>query len=580
MKHITQASTILICAVVLLGCKAEIASSQDVQNTTPNVFKSNGPSSSESARARRSDLFEIVGTVQYKNIEGGFYAIVGDDGKKFNPINLPKSFRKDGLKVKVTARLKTETVSFRMYGAMIEIVNITTQARHRYLLLDSRMIDKTENARLVLGRIQKHKDNPLFGEDKPWEKRFDNLYANVMYDEEEKTYKCWYSPFIVDDSARGMTLKQRTQAEYDPPNNREMAICYATSKEGISWVKPELGRVAYDRSKATNILWRGIGEQGEHWEGPHGTGIFRDLRDPDPKRRYKAFLKAEILSVAFSADGIEWSPAITCPEADSAGDTHNNAFWAPTLGEYVGITREWGRTFGRQVARTSSVDFVNWTKSEVVLEGLDKGHQTYAMPVFYHGGVYLGLVAIHDQEADRVWTELTWSPDTIKWHRVSAGTPLIPNAQREGDYDWGCVYASACPVFLEKEIRLYYGGSDGYHFGWRNGFFCLATLRPDGFAGYTQIRPGKPATITTTPIVHDKGTLRLCADVDPKGYVKVRVFDDHHTLLAESEPLNGTITDEQVTWQNAFSFDRLETKSATIQFELQDATVYSFCFLR
>jgi len=450
--------------------------------------------------------------------------------------------------------------------------------RDRYLLLDSRIIASAENAELTLGKVQKHAANPLFEEDKPWEKRFDNLYANVIYDEQENIYKCWYSPFIIDISSKGMTLQQRKEIEYDPPA-REMAICYATSKDGIKWVKPELGLVEYEGSKATNILWRGIGDKGVLSEGPHGTGIFKDVREPDPKRRYKAILKAEILSVAFSADGIHWGKAITCPEADSAGDTHNNAFWAPTLGKYVGITREWGKPFGRQVARTSSEDFLNWRKCKIVLEGLDKNYQTYAMPVFYHGGVYLGLVAIHDQDADRVWTELTWSPDTITWNRVLPGTPLIPNSEKEGDYDWGCVYAAACPVFLKDEIRLYYGGSDGHHNIWRNGFFCLATLRPDGFAGYKQIEPNKPAKITTTPIVHRKGTLRLCADVGQKGYVKVRVFDERNGLLAESEPLKGNLSDKKITWRDGFSFDQLAKKPAQIQFEFQDATIYSFCFI-
>ncbi len=81
----------------------------------------------------------------------------------------------------------------------------------RYLLLDSRIIDNIENAKLTIGKAQKYKGNPLFEEDKPWEKRFDNLYANVIYDEEEEIYKCWYSPFIVDNSALGMTLEERRQ---------------------------------------------------------------------------------------------------------------------------------------------------------------------------------------------------------------------------------------------------------------------------------------------------------------------------------------------------------------------------------
>jgi hypothetical protein len=450
--------------------------------------------------------------------------------------------------------------------------------RNRFLLLDDRIIENTENAKLTIGRVQKDKRNPLFEEDKPWEKRFDNLYANVLYDEQEKIYKCWYSPFIVDYSAKAMTLQERNTKPYEGHSEREMAICYATSKDGIKWVKPELGLVEYQGTKATNILWRGTGERGKVWHGPHGSGIFKDLRDPDPKRRYKAILKAEILSVAFSPDGIHWSPAITCPEADSAGDTHNNAFWAPTLGKYVGITREWGEAFGRQVARTSSTDFLKWSKCKIVLEGLDKNYQTYAMPVFYHGGVYLGLVAVHDQQADRVWTELTWSPDTVTWHRVLPSTPLIPNSEKQGDYDWGCVYAAACPVFLEDEIRLYYGGSDGYHFGWRNGFFCLATLRPDGFAGYTQIKSGQPALITTTPIVLQKQTLCVSADVEQAGYVKVRVFDECSELLAESEPLSGSFSDKKVTWREGFSPVQLGSKPVKIQFEFRNAAIYSFSF--
>jgi len=450
--------------------------------------------------------------------------------------------------------------------------------RQRYLLLDARVVDRTENARLTIGTVQKHEANPLFGEDKPWEKRFDNLYANVIFDAEAGLYKCWYSPFIVDRSALGMTLEERKQKRYRAPGNREMAICYATSKDGLAWAKPELGLVAYEGSKATNILWRGSGDRKELWGGPHGSGIFKDLREPDPERRYKAFLKAEILSVAFSADGVHWGPAIACPEADSAGDTHNNAFWAPTLGSYVGITREWGQAFGRQVARTSSADFVRWSKSEVVLEGLDKGHQTYAMPVFYHGGVYLGLVAIHDQEADRVWTELTWSPDTVTWHRVLPGTPLIANSEKEGDYDWGCVYAAACPVFLKDEIRLYYGGSDGKHTSWRNGFFCLATLRPDGWSGYEPVDSDRPAVIETTPVACTGKGLRICADVKKNGYVKIELLDSDHQLLAEGELITKTVTDGLVRWKGGFSFEKLKANEIELRFELRDSKLYSFSF--
>ncbi len=447
--------------------------------------------------------------------------------------------------------------------------------QRRYLLLDARVVEGVENAELVLGPVKKHRANPLFGEDKPWEQRFDNLYANIAYDDEESTYKCWYSPFIVDNSSKAMTLQQRQQVKYRAPRNREMAICYAASEDGFTWNKPELGLVEYDGSRANNILWRG-GEDKAPRGGPHGSGILRDLRDSDPNRRYKAFLKSETLSVAFSADGIRWDPAIACPEANSAGDTHNNAFWAPTLGRYVGITRTWNKSFRRQVARTSSDDFVKWEKTRLVLEGSDSNQQTYAMPVFFHGGVYIGLLAIHDQEAERVWAELAWSPDTQQWHRVLPGTPLIPNSVDEGDCDWGCVYPAACPVFLDDEIRLYYGGSDGLHTSWRNGFLCLATLRPDGFAGYRPTDAASPALVTTAPVFDSGAPLRVSADIADGGELVVRVLGKGRQVVAESEPLTATVSDALVRWRDDVGLGASRAGRGRLQFAFENATVYSF----
>ena len=443
----------------------------------------------------------------------------------------------------------------------------TPMKRPRFLLLDSRIIETAENAKLTLGKTVKSKHNPLMAEDKPWEKRFDNLYANVLYDKEDRLYKCWYSPFIVDNSAKGMTLDQRRKTRYQPPRGREMAICYAVSKDGIKWEKPELGLVEFEGSKQNNIVWR----------GPHGAGVFKDLHDPDPARRYKTLFKGGRISVAFSADGIHWGKAILCPEADVAGDTHNNALWAPTLGKYVGITRTWGKQ-GRQVARTESDDFLRWTKAKVILEGADKGHQTYAMPVFFHGGVYLGLVAIIYPKGDRVWAELTWSPDTVQWNRICPGTPLIANSEKEMAYDWGCVYAGAYPVFLEDEIRIYYGGSDWHHGNWRNAFLCMATLRPDGFASYEPIKSSHPALITTTVVVCAGDKLRISADVRKGGSIKVTVLDKQKKDLAEGEPITRTVTDAAVRWNMGFTLKGLNGKELRLRFELRDARLYSFTF--
>ena len=127
MKQIITALLILTCAVALIGCKDDSDSSKKTPDTEPNVSEPNESPSAESPTVSPADTFEIQGTVVYKNIEGGFFAIDSDDGSKYDPINLPESFRKDGLKVKVTARRRIDAMSLHMYGAIIEVVNITAQ---------------------------------------------------------------------------------------------------------------------------------------------------------------------------------------------------------------------------------------------------------------------------------------------------------------------------------------------------------------------------------------------------------------------------------------------------------------------
>ena len=432
----------------------------------------------------------------------------------------------------------------------------------KYLALDSRVVESTENARLRVGMATKYEGNPLFVEDKPWEPRFDNLYANVLYDEEEGLYKCWYSPFIRDPAVTETPREQQGEMRYRP-HDRVMGVCYATSKDGFHWDKPLMDIREFDGRKSNLVDI-----------GPHGAGVFKDLRETDPARRYKMFFVEGTMCVSFSPDGLHWGEPIACPQIDAKGDTHNNALWAPELGNYVAITRLWDKV--RQVGRTESADFVHWTKAEVVLQGQEKHLQTYAMPVFRHAGVYVGLPVIFNTKTDRAHTELAWSPDTITWHRVNPGTPLIPNAEEEGAYDWGCVYAAAYPVILDDEIRLYYGGSNGPHTNWRDGFFCLATLRPDGFAGYAAETPAEPAIVTTVPLALGAGKVRVTADVADGGMVGVCVVDGTGRVCANSEPLRKSATDTAVVWTSPPAEMETSGKDLRLRFTLRNATLYAF----
>lgn len=67
-----------------------------------------------------------AGTVRYIALEGGFYGIVGDDGQKYDPVNLAAEHRVDGLRVRFDFVPRTDLASFHMWGQIIEITGIET----------------------------------------------------------------------------------------------------------------------------------------------------------------------------------------------------------------------------------------------------------------------------------------------------------------------------------------------------------------------------------------------------------------------------------------------------------------------
>ncbi|MHA1379697.1 MAG: hypothetical protein ACTSRG_15105 [Candidatus Helarchaeota archaeon] len=70
-----------------------------------------------------SEIISGKGTIKHLKIEGGFYGIIGEDGSKYYPSNLPDEFKKEGLRVIFRVK-KRSVVSFQMWGTNVEIVTI------------------------------------------------------------------------------------------------------------------------------------------------------------------------------------------------------------------------------------------------------------------------------------------------------------------------------------------------------------------------------------------------------------------------------------------------------------------------
>jgi hypothetical protein len=199
--------------------------------------------------------------------------------------------------------------------------------------------------------------------------------------------------------------------------------------------------------------------------------------------------------------------------------------------------------------------------------------------VFRCANVYLGLAMIFDTSSDMVDCELAWSPDTIDWHRICPGTPLIPRGAK-GSYDAGCIYAAAYPILRDGQLLLYYSGSEGSHSIWtarRNAKLCLARLRADGFAAIEPASAGELGVVVTRPVKCVGSQLHVSADAEG-GSVRVAVLGAESLGLDACQPIGADVTDAAVQWQGGRNLASLRGKSIRLKFELRGAKLYAFGF--
>jgi len=78
----------------------------------------------QSCSTDSGDNFSVTGTIVFLSFEGGFYGIKGDDGRSYDPINLPVEFRKEGMRVRFEAKELRDRASFHMWGTIVELVHI------------------------------------------------------------------------------------------------------------------------------------------------------------------------------------------------------------------------------------------------------------------------------------------------------------------------------------------------------------------------------------------------------------------------------------------------------------------------
>jgi hypothetical protein len=71
----------------------------------------------------RTDRVLDTGTVVYIGLEGGFFGIIDDHDRRWDPSNLPSEFQVDSLRVRFEGII-TNRPTFHMWGRTIELTAI------------------------------------------------------------------------------------------------------------------------------------------------------------------------------------------------------------------------------------------------------------------------------------------------------------------------------------------------------------------------------------------------------------------------------------------------------------------------
>jgi len=488
-----------------------------------------------------------------------------------------------------------------MAGGAAEPIDIGSRLE---LMVDEYLVGSRQGVELRLHRPTPREITIVHNE--PWEGNASG-YHTVFRDGD--LYRMYY---------RGHRFSM--EAENFGPAQHEV-VCYAESKDGIVWTKPNLGLVAFNGSTENNIIW----------DGP-GTHNFTPFKDTNPDCWLGAEYKAlggigNGLYIFKSSDGIHWSqiheePVIT----KGAFDSQNIGFWDETRGQYAAYFRTFTQVAGkrlRSISMTTSRDFVNWSPPAPLTYPGASPEQLYTnqvIPYYRAPHLLLGfptryadrpltqhiqtvpptdLRAVVLKAIQRGGTDLTdglfmTSRDGVTFHRWGEAF-LRPGLQRKGNWmygnmyqNWGIVETPWDPsggrlpdldrLEVPNELSIYV--SEG---AWLNDVNRMRryTLRIDGFVSmHASLRGGE---FTTKPIRFSGDNLVINYATSAAGSVRVELQDADGMpvegySLQDCPEIYGDTIDQTVHWKAGPDLSALAGKAVRARFVLKDADLYSLQF--
>ena len=435
------------------------------------------------------------------------------------------------------------------------------------LFVDNDLIDRLRGAELRL-----HKPRPrevVIVHDAPWEGG--TSHGHVIF-QDGNIFRMYY---------------RASEWDHAADDHLHYSACYAESRDGIRWTKPELGLHEFKGSKQNNIVFMGRSRQN-----------FAPRKDanPDcpPHAMYKAFSGVAGdggIWTFQSPDGIHWSPLSDGPViTHGAFDSQNLAFWDTTRNLYVDFHRGFRNNY-RDVLTCTSTDFRNWTKP-VFLEYPDAPpehlYTNSIVPYYRPPHIFIGfpmrflpsrnptghfkmgtsdvlLMTSRDGRTFRRWSEAVIRPGLQKSRWVN----------RNNYAAWGVVVTESGIPDTPDELSIY--SIEGYYVG-TSCQLRRYTYRIDGFVSVQAPLAG--GEMVTKPLVIDGDRLIINFSTSAAGSIRVEIQDKEGVpiegyRLEDSMEIYGDEIERVVSWKGGTHISRLAGKPVRLRFVMKDADLYS-----
>ena len=418
--------------------------------------------------------------------------------------------------------------------------------------------------------------------DKPWEGAF-SAFVTV----------------IQDDSIVRMYYRGKPTADKD--GSKSEVICYAESKDGIHWEKPDLGIYKIKGTKENNVVLANAAPV------THNFSPFKDTRPGvDPNQKYKALggLEKTGLIAYVSPDGFHWTrlqkkPVI--PPRPHDFDSQNIAFWSEVEQQYVCYFRTWVKYDKRyrSIARTTSKDFVNWTEPVAMDFGDTPPEQVYTnqtFPYYRAPQIYISIAArfmknrqvLTEEEAATLGVNPKYFKDCSdavlmstrggnRYYRTFMESFIRPGI---GLDNW--VSRSNYPALnilqtSPEEISIYMNQDYAQHTAHLHRY----SLRIDGFVSVNA--PYAGGEFITKSVIFEGDSLIINFSTSAAGFVKVELQDTEGKPiegfeLDKSKEIIGNEIEKVVTWKDNPDLKKLNGKPVRIRFVMKDSDLYSFKF--